>query len=495
MDNSLGWLLTGVYVFILLLIGGYVAANARKTREDYFLARRGLGTVAVFMALFASNITAFTIIGHAGHAYELGFGAYGYVIGWSIFITPFTYYLIGYRSWLLGKRFGYSTQPQVFGGIFNSGTVSMVFLVLLLYYTLPYMVLSVRGGALTLHTITGEAVPYELAAAFIVGISLVYTIPAGLRGTVWTDVFQGFLFLAVVVVILFALGGELGGFSSITQRIMEEDPGMLERGDSFTPVEWFSYSFINSLAVIVFPQMFIRILATRSSGVMKKATLVYPLALALVFGISTLLGVWGSQAVPGLGTEEASYIVPRLIFEHLTPLWSALGLVVILSVIKSSVDSQLLSVSHMVTDDFLSRYIKISSERAVNWGRVFLLFFSAVAYYVAILEPAAIMTVAEYAFSGFSVMLPVMIAALYWPGSTAKGVCTALIASAVLLHLWVLDILPQWTLPWGLMPVVPSFFFSAIVVVVASMLLPDSSTESRDKAFGLFREVFCRENG
>ncbi len=493
MSTTLGWLLTGSYVLVLVFIGGYVATVARKTREDYFLAGRGLGSIAVFMALFASNITAFTIIGHAGLAYGAGYGAYGYVIGWSIFITPFTYYLIGYRSWLLGKRYGYATQPQVFGGILGSRLVSLIFLVLLLYYTLPYMVLSIRGGALAFYTVSGEAVSFELAAAFIVGISLLYTVPAGLKGTVWTDVFQGFLFLVVVVVLLFVLGSQLGGFSSITSRIMQENPALLERSLSsqLRPVNWFSYSFVNSIAVVVFPQMFIRIMATRSSRVMKKVTLFYPLALALVFGVSTLLGVWGSVAFPGLESGEASYIVPALISNYLTPLWSALGLVVILAVIKSSVDSQLLSVSHMVTDDFLSRYVKITSERAVFWGRIFLVLFSLVAYYIALIEPAAIMTVAEYAFSGFSIMLPVMIAILYWPRTNSYGAGVALTGSAVVLHLWMLNLLPGP--PLGLMPVVPAFFLSAFLVVVVSWLTPAPDPTRREKTFGLFRAVFRQE--
>lgn len=483
----------GAYVLLLVGIGGYVATVTRKTREDYFMAGRGLGSLAIFMALFASNITAFTIIGHAGLSYQVGYGAYGYVIGWSIFITPFTYYLIGYRSWLLGKKYGYATQPQVFGGILNSRAVALTFLALLLYYTLPYLVVSIIGGALAFSTVTGGAVPYGVACAFIVGISLMYTVPSGLRGTVWTDVFQGFLFIIVVLLLLFTLGNALGGFSAITGRIFEYDPTLLQRGadPTLTPINWFSFSFVNSLAVIVFPQMFVRIMATRRSVDMKRVSVYYPLALALVFGVSTLLGVWGAVTIPGLSGKEADNIVPLLISEYLTPIWMALGLVVILAVIKSSVDSQLLAVSHMVTDDFLSRYFKITSERAVLLGRLLLLVFSAVAFYVAIIQPATILEIAAFAFSGFSIMLPVMIAALYWNRTNPYGVCSALFIPAVLLHLWYFGGLPEWS-TFGFMPVVPSFFLAAFLVVVVSLLTPEPSPEQKAKTFGFFRKVFGR---
>jgi solute:Na+ symporter, SSS family len=491
MISPLGLGILVLYVSTLIVIGIFGARITRKTREDYFLASRGLGSIAVFMTLFASNITAFTIIGHAGFSYQVGYGAYGYVIGWSIFITPFTYYLIGYRSWLLGKRYGYATQPQVFGGIFKSKMVALLFLILLLYYTLPYLVVSVIGGSLALSTVTEGLVSYPLSAVIIIGISLVYTIPAGMRGTVWTDIFQGTVFMIVALLILVAVARALGGFSSITEQIARSNPAMLQRSLSaeIAPINWFSFSFTNSIAVIVFPQMFTRILAARSSRNLKRVSLYYPLALAFIFGISTLLGVWGSVAVPGLVGKEADNIVPLLIKEFLTPTWTILGLVVILAIVKSSIDSQLLTVAHLVTDDLLPRFRRVSSQQAVLWGRILLVVFAAAAYYGALIRPAAILNIAAFAFSGFSVMLPVMIGALYWKRANKYGACAALILPAVMLHLWYLGVLPGWT-TFGFMPVFPAFLIAVLALVVVSLLTPDPSGEQKAKTFDLFEEVF-----
>ncbi len=491
MINVIGIGLLAIYFLILVAIGVYGGWIARKTREDYFMAGRGLGSIAVFMALFASNITAFTIIGHAGFAYEAGYGAYGYVIGWSIFITPFTYYLVGYRSWLLGKRYGFATQPQVFGGIFNSRLISLLFLVLLIYYTLPYLVVSIIGGGLAFTTVTEGLVPYWLSALVIIAISLIYTLPAGLRGTVWTDIFQGSLFLIVAVLLLSAVARALGGFSEITDEIVRDNPAMLERGlsEQLAPINWFSYSFINSIAVIVFPQIYTRILATRSSGNLKQVSMYYPLALAAIFGVSTLMGVWGSVAVPGLEGQEADNIVPLLIHQFLSPTWMILGLVVVLAIVKSSIDSQLLAVTHLVTVDFLPNIKRITSGQAVFWGRVILVFFAVLAFYIALIQPGAILSIAGFAFSGFSVMLPVMIGALYWSRANKYGAAAALIIPAIMLHLWYLEVLPQWT-TFGFMPVFPSFVLAVLILIVVSLLTPPPSPEQREKTFGLFERVF-----
>lgn len=491
MNTTLGIGIILLYFAVLVGIGVYGARVSLKTREDYFLAGRGLGSIAVFMALFASNITAFTIIGHSGFSYEVGYGAYGYVIGWSIFITPFTFYLVGYRSWLLGKRYGYATQPQVFGGIFNSKLVALLFMGFLLYYTLPYLVVSIIGGSLAFTTITDGVVPYWLSSLIIIGISLIYTIPAGLRGTVWTDIFQGTLFLVVAGLLLAAVAQSLGGFAAITERIVAENPAMLQRGISerIAPINWFSFSFINSIAVIVFPQMFTRILAAREPNSLKRVSLYYPLAMASIFAVSTLLGVWGSAAVPGLLGKDSDNIVPLLIHQFLSPTWMILGLIVILAVVKSSIDSQLLSFTHLVTDDLLPRVKRVSSTQAVFWGRILLVVFAIAAYFIALVRPAAILSIAAFAFSGFSVMLPVMVGALYWPRANKYGASAALVFPFIMLHLWYLEVLPSWT-TFGFMPVFPAFILAIVTLVVVSYLTAPPPPEQREKTFGIFDRVF-----
>lgn len=491
MRETAVFIFIGIYFLILLLLGWIGTRITLATREDYFLASRSLNTFHLFMALFASNITSFTIIGHAGLSYHAGFGAYGYVIGWSLFATPFTYYLIGYRSWLLGKKYGYSTQPQLFSSRWNSRTVGVLFLILLLYYTLPYLVLGIIGGGIAMFTMTGGAVPYWLASLLILSVSVFYTMGAGLRGTTWTDVFQGVLFMVVAVFVLLAVADSLGGFDVITAKILMDKPHLLERtlAPQLSPETWFSFSFVNSIAVVVFPQMFIRIMAAKNTASMKKVTLFYPACFMVIFGVSTLLGVWGAVTIPGLEGKASDDIVPLLLEQHLSPVWVALGLLVILAVIKSSLDSQLLSVSHMVTEDFLLRYFKnIKEKKAVFISRIVLLIFAVTAYVGALFRPSAVLSIAAFAFSGFSLLLPVMIAGLYWKKCSKYAAITAIVIPSLFLHLWYLNILPPWT-TFGLMPVVPAFFMAVFLLVAGTYLMP---AQQEEKNTARFFDVFAR---
>jgi Na+/proline symporter len=137
----------------------------------------------------------------------------------------------------------------------------------------------------------------------------------------------------------------------------------------------------------------------------------------------------------------------------------------------------------------LSRFRKITTQQAVFWGRILLLVFAAIAFYISLVRPAAILSIAAFAFSGFSIMLPVMISALYWPRTTKYGACAALILPAIMLHLWYLELLPKWT-TFGFMPVFPAFILAILILVVVSYLTPAPPAEQQAETFGLFDQVF-----
>ena len=52
-------------------------ASARQSAEDYFLAGRSLGPAVFLLSLFGTNMTAFTILGSAGHAFANGIVTFG----------------------------------------------------------------------------------------------------------------------------------------------------------------------------------------------------------------------------------------------------------------------------------------------------------------------------------------------------------------------------------------------------------------------------------
>src|SRR5438477_9473454 len=102
------------YLAVVLYIGIFAFRRGKETGEDFFLASRSIGPIFFFLSLFATNMTAFAIIGSSGMSYRVGIGVFGMMATSSCLVIPLTLLFIGTRLWALGKRFGYMTQVSFF---------------------------------------------------------------------------------------------------------------------------------------------------------------------------------------------------------------------------------------------------------------------------------------------------------------------------------------------------------------------------------------------
>jgi Na+/proline symporter len=152
----------------------------------------------------------------------------------------------------------------------------------------------------------------------------------------------------------------------------------------------------------------------------------------------------------------------------------------------------------MFTEDFFAFYggkKRFGEAVQVQTGRVFIVLITIVAYAVALRAPETIFELAiQYAFSGFAALSPLLVAALFWKGSTKWGalaatVWTALtvVAVAIFQHsvpapapgpstlVWalagteVLSRTPGGTAVFGFMPVVPMVIVSALLMFIVSL--------------------------
>jgi SSS family solute:Na+ symporter len=134
---------------------------------------------------------------------------------------------------------------------------------------------------------------------------------------------------------------------------------------------------------------------------------------------------------------------------------------------------------------------------------------TVVAYLIALRVPESIFTVAvQYAFTGYAALAPLLIAALFWRGSTKWGalastlwVAAAVVAIAVVSALVPApppgQAVPVWTVAGsdvvvrvasglsvlGLLPVVPVVLISALLMVVVSAVTPKPGRETISRYF------------
>jgi SSS family solute:Na+ symporter len=529
------------YLAVVLYIGIFVFRRSthREEAEDYFLAGRSLGPFVFLFSLFGTNMTAFAILGSSGHAFNNGIVTFGLMASSSALIIPLSLFLIGTRMWALGKRFGFMTPVQMFRDRWECGHIGTVISVVQAAFLVPYIIIGVMGGGTTFYAISGGRVPYWLGGAIVAMVVMGYVFLGGMRGTAWVNALQTVLFLCFGAVALIVIGTGMGGFASAVDALQASAASrpLLTR-ERISPLFFFSYTFI-PLSSIAFPHIAIFCLTARKMAQFKKTVIFYPLCLVALWLPCVFLGVMANrmtdvpqiqqkiEARSTLATQGATLTpdqrdelrqkmagddVLLLLLERYAPLWLAglLGAGIMAAVMAS--DSQILALSTMFTEDVFAFYggkARFGESVQVHTGRLFVVVLTVVAYAIALQAPQTIFDIAvQYAFSGYSALSPLLVAALFWRGSTKWGALASTVWTAVAVigvavfqtlvaapppgppivvgsvaGFEVLSRTAGGTAVFGFMPVVPMTVVSAVLMVVVSWITPKPSTETVTRYF------------
>src|SRR5882724_10968692 len=155
-----------LYLALIAFVGSIAFRRGRSNTEDFFLANRSVGEMVFFLSIFATNMTAFAILGSSGMSYRQGIGIYGLMASSSGFVIPLTIFFIGTRLWALGKRFGHQTQVQFFRDRWECDGIGTAIFALSAAMLIPYMIISIMGGGTVLQDIStakgaaGRLIPY-----------------------------------------------------------------------------------------------------------------------------------------------------------------------------------------------------------------------------------------------------------------------------------------------------------------------------------------------
>ena len=222
-----------VYLAIIAFIGSIAFRRSKTNTEDFFLANRSIGSLVFFLSLFATNMTAFAILGSSGQAYRQGIGIYGLMASSSCFVIPMTIFFIGTRLWALGKKFGHQTQVSYFRDRWECNQIGTVIFALSAAMLVPYMIISIMGGGTVLADISTSTethqplIPYAAGCAIVAVVVTINVFFGGMRGTVWVNIFQTILFLCFGAVSVAVISHALpGGFGEYVKKIIDDPRNM-----------------------------------------------------------------------------------------------------------------------------------------------------------------------------------------------------------------------------------------------------------------------------
>jgi SSS family solute:Na+ symporter len=464
-----------VYMFLVIGIGVVSNRLLSSSGEDYFLAARSIGPFVLLMSLFGTNMTAFALLGSSGEAYHTGIGVFGLMPAISGLVIPTVFFVLGPRAWAIGKRHGYTTQVEFFRDRWGSEALGLMLFVVLVGLVIPYLLIGVMAGGVTLNQVTAGQVPEWVGGLVICVVVMSYVTIGGLRGTAWVNTFQTIIFMVLGAVTVAVVFSRMGGVGAVMARVAAEAPALLAREGNFSRIHWFTYAFI-PLSAGMFPHMFMHWLSAKRADSFKLTVQAYPLCIALVWLPPVLLGVAGTLDFPGLIGGQSNSILVRMITLHAPGVLAGLLGAGVFAAVMSSLDSQVLSLGTMFTQDVVDHYgfgDRMTDKRRIATGRIFVAGILIFVYVISLFSQRSIFDLATWSFTGFAALFPIVVAALFWRRSTKAG---ALACVSTVVVLWVYFFSQGWgnrayTVGGsGVMAVAVILAASTIAMIVGSLL-------------------------
>lgn len=473
--------ITGTFVayLIVMLAIGYYAYKRTANSSDYFLGGRTLGPWPAALSAGASDMSGWLLLGLPGYAYVAGIESLWLVGG----------LLLGtWLNWLIcAKRLRtYSittdnalTLPEFLSRRFDDKskliqTISAFFILLFfLFYTSSGLV---AGGKL-FETVFG----LDYSIAVIVGTICVvsYTLFGGFLAVSWTDLVQGLLMSAALVIVPIAAMN--GGVSDLAAALEAKNPELLTL---FNDVKGQPLSAIAIISLLAWglgyfgqPHILARFKATRSNGDIATARRIAVVWTMLSMAGAILVGLTGMLYVDGQiggSLDDGEKVFMLLVNSLFHPVVAGILLAAILAAIMSTADSQLLVSSSALAEDFYKQVFRpqASSDEIVMVGRIAVIVLSIIALLLAMDPESSVLGLVSYAWAGFGAAFgPVLLLSLFWARMNRNGALAGIIVGAVTVVVW-----KQLTGGiFDLYEMVPGFIFASVAAIGTSLLTGEPS--------------------
>ena len=472
-ENSFAITATFVAYLAMMLAIGYWAYRRTINSSDYFLGGRSLGPWPAALSAGASDMSGWLLLGLPGYAYAAGIESFWLAGG----------LLVGtWANWLISaKRLRtYSittdalTIPEFLSRRFNDRskmiqTISAFFILLFfLFYTSSGLV---AGGKL-FETVFG----LDYITALLIGTVCVvsYTLFGGFLAVSWTDLVQGLLMAAALLIV--PVAAMQGGFSQLSSDLSGINPELLtlwndSKGEPLSAVAIISL-VAWGLGYFGQPHILARFKASRTNRDLTTARRIavvwtgISMAGAVLVGLVGLLYMTNTQGTELADGEKIFMLLVNAMFH---PVIAGILLAAILAAIMSTADSQLLVSSSALAEDFYKQVFKpeASSEEVVKVGRYGVITLAVVACLLAINPESSVLGLVSYAWAGFGAAFgPAMVLSLYWSRMNRNGALAGILIGGVTIVIW-----KQLSGGWfDVYEIVPGIIFSTVAIMTVSLL-------------------------
>ena len=354
-------------------------------------------------------------------------------------------------------------------------------------------------------TLFGE--PY--VAMMIIGaiFVLLYTILGGFLAESISDFMQAIVMIVALAVIVVIGVVQAGGVGAIIDN-SKEIPGFLEffglatpmlnaDGEQIVEAGTPLFGTVTNYGVLAIcstlawglgyfgmPQVLLRFMAIRKEDELKRSRRIATVWVVISLSVAVFIGIVGRQLFPTehLTKGGAENIFITLATTSLPAILAGFVMAGILAATISSSDSYLLIAASAFSKNVFQGIFKknASDKQVMTISRITLLVLTLVGILVALDEQSVIFDIVSFAWSGFGATFgPLMLFSLFWKRINRAGAIAGMIGGGGMVFLWKL-VISRLGGVFAIYELLPAFIFSAVCIVVVSLLTKAPSKEIQE---------------
>lgn len=377
---AINWVLTCILAYVMAQLAiAFVVMRKLRSETDYLLAGRNLNMPLSTMTILATWFGAETCIGAAGSIYENGLaGARTDPFGYSLCILVMGVFFAR-RLWNLKL----TTLGDFFRLRYGEG-VEKLAVVLMVPASVIWAAAQILAFGHVLSASSTIAVDLSIAFAALMVIS--YTVLGGLLADVISDFIQGVVLIIGLLVLLILVLTHLPDTDVLAQGFSIDRLQLRREGEPWLAViDAWSIPIIGSLFTA---ELVTRVIAARSAGIARRATMLGGGCYFLVGLVPLFLGMIGPGLIPDL--TDGEQILPMLAQTYLPTALYIVFAGALMSAILSTVDSALLAAGALVSHNLVLPWLRYRGATSIDErvkmrvSRGSVLLFGLIAYYLAL---------------------------------------------------------------------------------------------------------------
>jgi SSS family solute:Na+ symporter len=427
-------------VIALFVVGALaLAVLARRGRkmslEQWALGGRGLGAIMVFLLMAGEAFSTFTFLGASGWSYSKGAPAF-YILAYGGLAHLMAF-------WMLPAIWRYATAHKLvsfsdfFASKYQSRGLGVLVSVVALMGMVALLTIQLRGLGIIVSEASYGTIAPQISIWIGATVMVAYILVSGIHGSASIAIVKDILILALAIFLgVYLPWHYYGGVTPMFEAIHAANPSFFEFPKEGLNLTWYNSTILlTALGYYLYPFNLTSVYAARSANAVRRNTMMMPLY-QIVIAFLFLVGFAAILKVPGLKGAEVDLALFGLAKASFDPWFVGIigGTGVLTALVPGAMI--LLTASTVIGKNIYKEgFVTRATDRQVaTVARIALPLFALVAVYFVLRGGTTIVSIAIFASSLLTQLLPSLIFSLLpRPFGTRQAAFAGILAGGAVL--------------------------------------------------------------